>query len=180
MIRYSVRVIVFGAAFCLGLVGVSLLLSADKNQVLNESTSSFTADKNQASIDTASITTETANLSRKVEFKFRHVFKYQAGFELLEFELINGTAEDIQYMGYGKGSYCAVDFKLKNKIKISPGCSGTGLSAQTLKSGESQIFNIWLPEWMKIDATNLDGVGFHLYEADSREQKTIWSDRILN
>ncbi len=178
------------ALFCF-IVGVSAFYLISNSR-------SFIASDNSDSVIPNSISSHVESslperkLSNKVEIRFIRFVQDEGRVEV-ELEITNSTAENVYYSGYDKNSYAFPTLKRDGKVVPDNRLRcGTGLTEQTLSSGEAVTFRVSKLEvtyeskensWGKTDKPTQIGFSFEmgnkpLVENGNKQRETFWSEEI--
>lgn len=160
--RLGVALLTFSSG--VGVVWVGLRLSQEPS-VATES----------ASVPAASAPAAVAHdvHSEVVKITLAKSYRDEAGLILAEFDVLNGEAEPLFYVGYGSGDneFWSVRRGSRSQ-RFAPFC-GTGLADRELPPGESVRFQVVIGR----EAGDVQ-VGFDFHTREKQLRQTIWSDEI--
>ncbi len=178
------------ALFCF-IVGISAFYLIPNNRSFITSDNSNSLIPNSTSIPAVSSTPER-KLSNKIDIRFVRFVQGEREVEA-EFEITNGTAENVYYSGFIKDSYAFPALKRDGKVvKDYRFRCGTGLTEQTLPSGETVFFRVSKREvtyeltqgfWGETDKPTQIGFTFEIGNKPSirigdNPRETFWSEEI--
>jgi hypothetical protein len=165
---------------------------------LTPNSRSFITSDNSNSVIPNSISTPAESslperkLSNKIEIRFVKFVQDEGQVEV-ELEITNNTAENVYYSSFFKNSYAFPT--LKRDGKVVPDYRfrcGTGLTEQTLSSGEAVVFRVSKSEvtyeptqdsWGETDKPTQIGFSFEvrnkpLVKIGDKHRETFWSEEI--
>ena len=186
----NIRIKFLVALFCF-IVGISafylipnvrsFITSDNFNSVIPNSTSSLS----ESSLP-------EQKLSNKIEIRFVKFVQGERQVEA-ELEITNNTAENVYYSGFIKNSYAFPTLKRGGKVVPDNRFRcGTGLTKQTLSSGEAFVFRVSKSEltyeptrdsWRETDKPTQIGFSFEvgnkpLVKVGNKHREIFWSEEI--
>ena len=184
----NIRTKIITALFCF-VVGISAYYLVSNSRLLVSSDDSNFTISNSISSPAENSLLER-KLSNKVEIRFIRFVQGERQIEA-ELEITNSTAENVYYISFSEDSYAFPT--LKRDGKVVPDYRfrcGTGLTEQTLSSGEAVIIRVLRSEityeptknsWRETDKPTQIGFSFEMGNkpvVGDKHRETFWSKEI--